>query len=118
MSSEHDGSASTQAPTPSGHRDEAAAPVDFSTRARCPFPIVGVGASAGGVEALKAFFTATVADSGIAYIVIQHLSPQHQSLMADILGRCTSMPVVQIEDGMQVEPNHVYVIRPGYTVTL
>lgn len=118
MSSEHDGSASTQAPTPSGHRDEAAAPVDFSTRARCPFPIVGVGASAGGVEALKAFFTATAADSGMAYIVIQHLSPDHQSLMAHILGRCTSMPVIEIEDGMSVEPNRVYVIRPGYTLTL
>ena len=87
-------------------------------RARNPFPIVGVGASAGGIEALKAFFSATDADSGVAYIVIQHLSPEHESLMADILSRCTSMPVVQIENGMRVEPNHVYVIRPGYTVTL
>jgi two-component system CheB/CheR fusion protein len=77
-----------------------------------------VGASAGGIEALKAFFSATNADGGMAYIVIQHLSPEHQSLMADILGRCTSMPVVQIENGVRVEPNHVYVIRPGYTLTL
>ena len=67
---------------------------------------------------MKAFFAATAADSGMAYVVIQHLSPEHQSLMADILGRCTSMQVVQIEDGMRVEPNHVYVIRPGFTVTL
>lgn len=50
--------------------------------ARCPFHIVGVGASAGGIEALKAFFAATAADSGMAYIVMQHLSPAHQSLMA------------------------------------
>jgi two-component system, chemotaxis family, CheB/CheR fusion protein len=115
MSSEHDQSMS---PPPSGVPDEASAPVDFSPRARSPFPIVGVGASAGGIAALKAFFAATDADSGIAYIVIQHLSPEHQSLMADILGRCTTMPVIQIEDGMEVSPNHVYVIRPGYTVTL
>ena len=117
MNSEHDESASP-APTPSGMPDDASAPVDFSARARNPFPIVGVGASAGGIEALKAFFAATDADSGMAYIVIQHLSPEHQSLMADILARCTSMPVIQIEDGMRVEPNHVYVIRPGYTLTL
>ena len=118
MNREHDESASSPAPTPSGAPEDVAAPVDFSPRARNPFPIVGVGASAGGIEALKAFFTATAADSGMAYVVIQHLSPEHQSLMADILGRCTSMPVVQIEDGMPVEPGHVYVIRPGFTVTL
>jgi two-component system CheB/CheR fusion protein len=80
--------------------------------------VVGLGASAGGVEALREFFSATSASSGMAYIVIQHLSPQHESLMADILGRCTSMPVQQIEDGMAIEPDHVYVIRPGHTVTL
>lgn len=118
MSSEHDESASSPAPAPSGLPDEASAPVDRSARARSPFAIVGVGASAGGIEALKAFFAAAAADSGMAYVVIQHLSPEHQSLMADILGRCTALPVVQIEDGMRVEPNHVYVIRSGYTVTL
>ena len=73
--------------------DEAAAPVDFSERARSPFPIVGIGASAGGIEALKAFFAAADPHSGMAYVVIQHLSPEHQSLMSEILGRCTSMPV-------------------------
>ena len=62
--------------------------------------------------------SATAADTGMAYVIIQHLSPEHQSLMAEILGRCTSMPVSQIQDGASVEPNHVYVIRPGYTVTL
>lgn len=106
------------APTPSGTPDEAAAPVDFSRRARLDFPVVGIGASAGGVEALRTFFAAVPPQSGLAYVVIQHLSPEHESLMADILGRCTSMPVRQIEEGMRVEPNHVYVIRPGHTVTL
>ena len=118
MSSEHDEAGAAPAPTPSGSADEPSAPVDFTVRARCPFPVVGVGASAGGIEALKGFFAATGADTGMAYIVIQHLSPEHESLMADILGRCTRMPVLVIEAGMRVEPNHVYVIRPGFTVTL
>jgi len=108
---------------PRGHvvsapNDEAVAPEDFAIRAKLAFPVVGIGASAGGVEALRGFFEATPAASGIAYVVIQHLSPDHGSLMAEILGRSTSMPVHQIEDGVRVEPNHVYVIRPGYTVTL
>jgi two-component system, chemotaxis family, CheB/CheR fusion protein len=115
MTSEQDGQT---APTPSGAADDVSAPVDYSMRARCPFPVVGIGASAGGVEALKRFFSATSPDSGMAYIVIQHLSPEHPSLMAEILGRCTSMPVLPIENGMRVESNHVYVIRPGYTLTL
>src|ERR1700726_4745129 len=98
--------------------DDVAAPFDFSARAKLPFPVVGIGASAGGVEALRTFFAATPATSGAAYVIIQHLSPEHQSLMAEILGRCTPMAVREIEEGMGVEPNHVYVIRPGRTVTL
>ena len=93
-------------------------PVGFEERARLPFPVVGVGASAGGVEALSSFFRATPPESGIAFVVIQHLPPDNQSLMAEILGRCTQMPVVQIDDGMRIRPNCVYVIRPGFTVTL
>jgi two-component system CheB/CheR fusion protein len=54
----------------------------------------------------------------MAFIVVQHLSPEHQSLMAEILGRHTSMPVVQIEDGIAIQPDHVYVIAPGFTLSL
>jgi two-component system, chemotaxis family, CheB/CheR fusion protein len=106
------------AQTPSGAADEPSAPVDYSPRARLSFPVVGVGASAGGIDALRTFFGASSPDSGMAYVVIQHLSPEHDSMMAEILSRSTTMPVLQIEAGMRVEPNHVYVIRPGYTVTL
>jgi two-component system CheB/CheR fusion protein len=67
---------------------------------------------------LRTFFAACSPESGMAYVVIQHLSPEHESLMAEILSRCTPMPVRQIEEGMRVEPNRVYVIRPGHTVTL
>jgi two-component system, chemotaxis family, CheB/CheR fusion protein len=95
-----------------------AGPVGFEERAHLPFPVVGVGASAGGVEALSSFFRAASAESGMAFVVIQHLPPDNQSLMTEILGRCTQMPVIQIDEGMPIRPNCVYVIRPGFTVTL
>ncbi|MDB6084075.1 MAG: torS, partial [Gammaproteobacteria bacterium] len=104
--------------TPSGNPEDVSAPIDLGTRSRLPFPVVGIGASAGGIQALRTFFEATSAQTGMAYIVVLHLSPEHDSLMAEILGRYTSMPVHQIEDAMPIEPNHVYVIRPGHTVTL
>ncbi|MDB6107600.1 MAG: torS [Gammaproteobacteria bacterium] len=93
-------------------------PADFAERAYLPFPVVGIGASAGGVEALEHFFDGARADSGMAYVVVQHLSPEHQSLMAEILARHTSMPVIQIRDGMIIAANHVYVIAPGFTLTI
>src|SRR4030088_1738863 len=93
-------------------------PVDLADRAFLPFPVVGIGASAGGVEALEAFFDGARADSGMAFIVVQHLSPEHQSLMAEILSRHTSMPLIQIRDGMAIAANHVYVIAPGFTLTI
>jgi two-component system, chemotaxis family, CheB/CheR fusion protein len=109
---------SAQTSGPSAGDNEVEAPLDPIPRAKLPFPLVGLGASAGGVEALRRFFAAIPGTSGMAYVVIQHLSPDHESLMADILSRCTPMCVRQIEDGMRVEANHVYVIRPGNTVTL
>jgi two-component system, chemotaxis family, CheB/CheR fusion protein len=110
-----------QAPEIDGNLDKPGAPfgpVTLAERAVLPFPVVGIGASAGGLEALEDFFSNTPPDSGMAYIVVQHLSPEHQSLMAEILARHTAMPVSQITDGMSVEANHVYVIAPGFTLTL
>src|SRR5262245_45868780 len=78
-----------------------------------PFPIVTIGASAGGLEALKTLFNAMPADTGMAFVVVQHLSPTHESLLSDILMRVTSMPVAPVENNMPVDPNHVYVIPPG-----
>jgi len=93
-------------------------PVDFTERANLPYAVVGIGASAGGIEALQKFFDHTQPGSGMTFVVIVHLPPEHQSLMAEILARHTSMPVLQVEDGMRVEPDHVYVIRPGHTLTI
>jgi len=77
------------------------------------FPVVGLGASAGGLEAFRRFFEAAPADGGMAYILIQHLDPSHESLMAELLAARTAMPVRQAADGMAIERDHVYVIAPG-----
>jgi len=74
------------------------------------FYIVGIGASAGGLEAIEAFFSKVPADSGLAFVIIQHLSPDYKSLMPEILIKRTSLPVHTAEDGMMVEPNNVYLI--------
>jgi two-component system CheB/CheR fusion protein len=79
---------------------------------------VGLGASAGGLEALRSFFTAVPAKSGAAYVVIQHLSPDHQSQMAELLATHTQALVRQIEDGVTIRPDHVYVSPPGKCVKI
>jgi len=76
-------------------------------------PIVGIGASAGGLEAFETFFKACPSDTGMAFVLVPHLSPDHQSLLAEILQRNTVMPVVQALDQIQVEANHVYIIPPN-----
>ena len=77
------------------------------------FPIVGIGASAGGLDAFKKFFSAMPADGGVAFVLIQHLDPTRHSLTADLVGTYTRMRVVQAEEGMRVEANRVYVIPPN-----
>ena len=83
-----------------------------------PFPIVGIGASAGGLDAFTQLVGALSTTTGMAFVLIQHLSPDHPSLLTDILSRSTSMPVCEIQDGMLVVPNHIYVIPPNTSVTL
>ncbi len=80
--------------------------------------IVGIGASAGGLEAFKAFFAEMPPDSGMAFVLIQHLAPDHLSMLTELLGQVTSMPVVEAENQMEVVPDHVYVIPPNATLTL
>lgn len=80
--------------------------------------IVGIGASAGGLEALQQFLLYMPVNSGLSFVVIQHLSPDYKSLMADILGKNTEMMVLQAENGMAVEPNTVYLIPPKNNMTI
>jgi two-component system CheB/CheR fusion protein len=77
-----------------------------------PFYVVGIGASAGGLDALERFFDALPEDTGMAFVVIQHLSPDFKSLMDELLARHTRLPITLVEDGMAVEPDHVYLIPP------
>jgi two-component system CheB/CheR fusion protein len=82
------------------------------------FPIVGIGASAGGLEALEQFLSPVAADAGLAFVIVQHLDPNQKALMAELLQRCTTMPVSQVGDGQRVEPNHVYVIPPNKDMSI
>ena len=82
------------------------------------FPIVGIGMSAGGLEVASSFLRAMPADSGMAFVIIQHLDPTRESLLADLLSRETKMPLVQVKEGMRVEPDHVYVIVPAKTLLI
>lgn len=84
------------------------------------FPIVGIGASAGGLAAFEEFFSGmpVPTDIGIAFLLVQHLSPDHKSIMADLVRRYTPMQVYEAEDGMEVRPNCVYIIPPNHDMGL
>ena len=81
------------------------------------FPVVALGASAGGLHALEDFFTQMPADAGMAFIIVQHLAPDHVTAMPQLLARRTEMPVELARDKMQIVPNRVYVIPPNATLT-
>jgi two-component system CheB/CheR fusion protein len=81
-------------------------------------PVVGIGASAGGVSALQKFLPAVPPDSGLAFVVILHLAPEHKSALAQVLARAARIPVTVIEDETMVEPDHVYVIPPNVRLTI
>ena len=84
------------------------------------FPIVGIGASAGGLAAFEKFLSGIPegVDPGMAFVLVQHLAPDHKSILAEILGRTTSLIVVEVEDDMIVRPNYVYVIPPRHDMAL
>ena len=74
--------------------------------------VVGIGASAGGIRALQTFFEALPARPGIVFVVVMHLSPEHESNLAQVLQPHTAMPVAQVRAHVRMEPDHVYVIPP------
>ncbi len=85
-------------------------------QAALPFPIVGIGASAGGLGPYSQLLGALPADTGMGFVLIQHLDPTHPSMLREILSRQTPMPVAEVTDEMAVQPDHVYVIPPGVTM--
>ena len=84
--------------------------------AQCP--VIGLGASAGGLEAFQTFLTNVAQPSGHAYVLVQHLDPNHESMLAELLSRRTSMPVRQIMDGTLIQPDHVYLIPPNASLII
>lgn len=82
------------------------------------FPIVGLGASAGGIEALELFLTHVPENSGLAFVIVQHLDPKQKAMLPEILQRKTKLPVVQVKEDVIVEANHVYVIAPNTDLSI
>jgi len=93
--------------------DSSALPLVAAETPELSPQIIAIGASAGGLEALEKLFAGLSSQSGATFVVIQHLSPDHKSMMANLLARHTAMPVVMVEQDMPIEPNRVYLIPPG-----
>jgi len=89
-----------------------------STETSINFPVVGIGASAGGLEAVTALLKHLPTDTGMAFVLVQHLAPTHESMLSELLARETTMPVQEITDGMLIQPNHFYVIPPNTNLGL
>jgi hypothetical protein len=98
--------------------DMAAEPAGAPEPCQVPVPVVGVGASAGGLEAFKGLLQHLPADTGMAFVLVQHLDPHRQSMLVELLGRQTQMTVSEANDGTRVEPNHVYVIPPDRNLSI
>jgi two-component system CheB/CheR fusion protein len=88
------------------------------SRADDAFPVVGIGASAGGLEALERFLSGVPSGSGMAYVVVQHLDPTHKGMMPELLQRATALPVVQARNRLKVKRDHVYVIPPNHDMSI
>jgi two-component system CheB/CheR fusion protein len=82
------------------------------------FPIIGIGASAGGLEAFEQFFKTMPAASGMGFVLVPHLDPSHASMLSEILQRNTSMPVHEVQDRTPVLANNVYIIPPNKDMTI
>ena len=92
--------------------------VSLATNPNPVFPIVGIGASAGGLEALEQFLRHVPEKAGLAFVIVQHLDPTHKGLLPELLQRATAMPVHQVKDRMPVKPDCVYVIPPNHDMSL
>jgi len=95
-------------------------PTAADAPAERPLTIVGIGASAGGLAAFEAFFSSLPADTDLSmsFVLVQHLAPEHKSILSDIISRYTRMEVFEVTDGTTVQPNCIYVIPPGHNMAL
>ena len=82
------------------------------------FPIVGIGASAGGLEAFTELLKHLPLDTGMGFVLVQHLAPQHESMLTEVLSRATRLPVAEVAEGMEAQPDHVYIIPPNSNMAI
>lgn len=108
----------TRSPHPPKKPSSVSIPEALAVTPSVTFPIVGIGASAGGLEALESFFQQVPANSGMAFVIVQHLDPTRKGLMVELLQRCTQMKVVQVKDRLRVQPDCVYVIPPNKDMSI
>src|SRR5258708_1919056 len=101
-----------------GAFDRQSATLPHSDAPTAPFPIVGIGASAGGLEAFTQLLKQLPLDTGLGFVLVQHLDPQHESALTQILARATSMPLREGTNNLRGEANHVYVIPPNTNLTI
>ena len=99
-------------------KEKTGGPEHTGEPAKVSFPIVGIGASAGGLEALEEFLAHAPANGGMAYVIIQHLDPTREGMMPELLQRGTKMSVVQVDDRTPVQKDHVYVIPPNKDMSI
>lgn len=97
---------------------QALSTAESDTTSFRPSSIVGVGASAGGLEAFQQLLAALPEDTGMAFVLVQHLSPKHESILSELLSRSTRIPVVEVNEGMPVLANHIYVIQPNKNMSI
>ncbi len=110
-----------KSPSPKKDKKKPTAPMPpepRSSKTQPVFPIVGIGASAGGLEALELFLKHVPQASGMAFVIVQHLDPTHKGIMVELLQRTTPMPVVQVKDRHKVVPDHVFVIPPNKDMSI
>ncbi|MEI7997476.1 MAG: chemotaxis protein CheB, partial [Methylococcaceae bacterium] len=105
----------TKATAVKASAEKAAETEDTEVRPTADFHIVGIGASAGGLSAFEAFFSGMPddVDPNMAFVLVQHLAPDHKSILSNLIRKYTRMQVFEVEDGMQIEPNCTYIIPPN-----
>lgn len=104
--------------TASSQKMKASEEHALKSEEKIPFPVVGIGSSAGGLEALELFLKHVPYPCGMAFVIIQHLDPTHKGIMVELLQRVTAMPVCQVSDNLEIKPDHVYLIPPNQDMSI
>ena len=105
-------------PTPGNRRSPEKVQDNSRANGQNGFLIVAIGASAGGIEAATELMRNLPEDTGMAFVLVQHLDPKHHSILTELLAKETTMPVKEVTDGTKVEPDHVYVIPPNASMSI